>query len=352
MRNFRTNRVTVWHVLALASVAIALASAAPALSKTTAPKTGKPQISTGGVGHGQLNGSVNPNGFATAYYFQYGPTTAYGSQTPTVNLAAGTTIVKVGQTVNGLLPGYHYRLVASNQDGQSVGKDKAVGSSQKRLKFIFAKIKGSGRLAGYRGTYILNGTLTGLGNGNHQIALQSNPYPYKAAYTTVGSAIATNAAGGFSFRISQLTQSTKFRVEVLGTRPSYSAALLVDVAVSVTIHVRAATHAGLARVYGTVAPATVGEVIVEVLKPGKETVKREATGPRAVPVGATKLRRATATLSRFSIVLKIPSTAHYRAYVRLAKGPLVSGNSPNILIRTSVTPTKSKKGKGKPKKKG
>jgi hypothetical protein len=364
MRSFRTNRVNRSRALALASLTIALAFAAPALSKTIAPKAGKPRVATGGVSHlqktpgqlngsltGQLNGSVAPNGLATGYYFQYGPTNAYGSQTPTANLAAGTTNVKVSQTVTGLLPGYHYRLVASNSDGQAVGKDKVLATTKKRLQFTFPKIKGHGRVAGYRGTYTLSGTLIGLGSGNHPLALQAEPYPYKGGFTTVGSIIATNAAGGFSFVISQLIQSTRFRVEALGPHPSYSATLPIYVAVNVIIHVRAATHAGLARVYGTVAPATAGVVIIEVLKPGKETIKREASGPRGVPVGSSKLKRATTTLSRFSVVVGIPSTARYRAFVRIGKGPLVSGYSRNILIRTSVV-GKSKKGKGKPKTKG
>jgi hypothetical protein len=352
MTSFTSRRVTVLQVLALASVAVALAFAAPALSKTTASQTGKPRVSTGSVAHpqassGELEGTVNPNGLATSYYFQYGPTNAYGATTPTLNLASGTTTVKVGQTVTGLATGYHYRLVASNGDGQTFGKDKIFAGAKKRLQFTFAKVKQ--RLVGYRGTYVLSGTLTGLGNGNHPIALQSIPYPFKVPYATVGVPIVTGPTGAFSFRIPDMTQNTKFRVEVLGTRPTYSSVLPVNVAVKVTIHVHAVTHVGLARVYGTVAPGSLGGVIVQALKPAKETGKREATGPRAVSVGIGKLKHATATLSRFSVVVHIASTGHYRVYVRLAKGALVSGYSPDILIRTSVAPTKSKKSNGKSK---
>jgi hypothetical protein len=362
MRSLTSSRVTHPRVLALTSIAIALTFAAPALSKTSAPTTGSPHVSTGGVSHiqkspgslagtatAQLNGAVNPDGLATSYYFQYGPTSAYGLQTPTLSLPVGTTVVKVGQTASGLLPGYHYRLVASNSSGQSFGKDKILASSKKGLQFSFPKVKGHGRLAGYRGTYLLSGTLAGLGGGNHPLALQADPYPYTAGFTTVGAPSTTTPTGGFSIRTPLLTQSTNFRVEAVGPSPSYSAPVSVYVAVSVTIHVRAATQAGLARVYGTVAPATAGEVIIEQLVPAKETAKREATGPRGVPVGSSKLKRGTSTRSRFSAVVTIPRTGNYRAYVRVAKGPLVSGYSRDIQIHTSV-PVKSKKGNGTPKK--
>jgi hypothetical protein len=355
MRSFRVNRLGVLQMIVLASLATTLALASPALSSTATTKSGKPHVSTGGVAHvhetsGQLSGTVNPEGLQSTFYFQYGPTAAYGSQTPTVTLAAGSTSVKVGQTVSGLLPGYHYRLVASNKDGQVDGKDKTFTGAAKRLKFEFAKQKGRDRVTSYRGTYILSGTLTGIGNGNHPVMLQANPYPYKGTFAAVGPITATNAAGAFSFHISQLTQSTKFRLEAVGARPIYSSPLTVSVAVKVTIHVRSVAHASLARVYGTVAPAVAGVVIVEVMRPAKETSKREASGPRAVAVGATKLKRATATLSRFSVVLSLPGTGHYRVYVKLAKGPLVSGNSPNILVRILTPPTKGK-GKAKLKKK-
>ena len=47
---------------------------------------GAPKATTGGArtvsyGSATLGGAVNPNGADTSYYFQYGPTKAYGSQT-------------------------------------------------------------------------------------------------------------------------------------------------------------------------------------------------------------------------------------------------------------------------------
>ena len=93
---------------------------------------GAPTASTNGasgVGNtaATLNGNVTPNGLATSAYFEYGPTTAYGSTapSPSINLGSGSTGVGVSQPISGLSPGttYHFQLVASNSDGTTYGAD-------------------------------------------------------------------------------------------------------------------------------------------------------------------------------------------------------------------------------------
>jgi hypothetical protein len=83
----------------------------------------------------KLNASVNPNGIATQYQFEYGPTKSYGSTFPAsaVSVGSGTTSVKVTQTISaGLEPNtfYHFRVVASNGDGVSYGADKTFTTGQ------------------------------------------------------------------------------------------------------------------------------------------------------------------------------------------------------------------------------
>ena len=75
-----------------------------------------------------LNGSVNPNGSATTYYFQLGTGTAYGTTiTPSPNsVGSGTTAKNVyAQNVSYLNPNtiYHFRLVASSSAGTAYGAD-------------------------------------------------------------------------------------------------------------------------------------------------------------------------------------------------------------------------------------
>ncbi len=68
-----------------------------------------------------LKGSVNPHGLATTYHFEYGPTSAYGSVTPTVSAGSGSAAVPVTAAATALVAGVtcHFRLVASNSDGTS-----------------------------------------------------------------------------------------------------------------------------------------------------------------------------------------------------------------------------------------
>ncbi|MGN6662672.1 MAG: hypothetical protein ACTHK6_00480, partial [Solirubrobacterales bacterium] len=75
-----------------------------------------------------LNGKVNPEGFDTTYYFEYGPTTAYGTKVPASaeDIGAGTANISVNKPISGLEVGttYHFRLVAINANGTVDGADK------------------------------------------------------------------------------------------------------------------------------------------------------------------------------------------------------------------------------------
>jgi FG-GAP-like repeat/Glycosyl hydrolases family 16 len=72
-----------------------------------------------------LNGTVNPNGFDTHDYFQYGTSTSYGSTTGEVDAGSGTSAVGASATITGLEPNttYHYRTVATNAGGTTYGGD-------------------------------------------------------------------------------------------------------------------------------------------------------------------------------------------------------------------------------------
>ncbi len=66
-----------------------------------------------------LHGRVNPNGQVTSWWFEYGPTTAYGSRTPAASLSSGTSLVPVSAPVGNLAnrTTYHYRVVATWSNG-------------------------------------------------------------------------------------------------------------------------------------------------------------------------------------------------------------------------------------------
>jgi phosphodiesterase/alkaline phosphatase D-like protein len=75
-----------------------------------------------------FNGTVNPQGQATTYYFRYGTTTSYGLQTSPASAGSGTGDVAVNAHVTGLSSNtiYHYQLVAQNAGGTSYGTDQTV----------------------------------------------------------------------------------------------------------------------------------------------------------------------------------------------------------------------------------
>jgi Fibronectin type III domain len=79
----------------------------------------------------RLNGTVNPNGLATTWFFEYGTTTGYGSQTSLGVAGSGTMSRNVAVSLSGLKPGttYHYRLIAANASGASVGADRVFRSA-------------------------------------------------------------------------------------------------------------------------------------------------------------------------------------------------------------------------------
>lgn len=71
-----------------------------------------------------LNGQVNPNGFATTYWFEYGTSYSLGQTTFTQSAGSGTGNISAVQGISGLSPNtaYYFRLTAQNQYGTSHGQ--------------------------------------------------------------------------------------------------------------------------------------------------------------------------------------------------------------------------------------
>jgi CSLREA domain-containing protein len=80
-----------------------------------------------------LNGAVNPSYHQARAWFEYGRTTAYGSQTP-LRFLAGNSGVPVTEPLTGLRQGveYHFRLVAMTYDGLTIsGADQTFTTSDR-----------------------------------------------------------------------------------------------------------------------------------------------------------------------------------------------------------------------------
>jgi phosphodiesterase/alkaline phosphatase D-like protein len=116
MRRFTALGLTTLALIALAVVpALAVAPTA-----TTGDATGITNTQA------TLAGTVNPQGQLTSYAFQYGTTTAYGQQTSLTSAGSGRADTPVRADLAGLTPGteYHYRVIATNADGTTVGADR------------------------------------------------------------------------------------------------------------------------------------------------------------------------------------------------------------------------------------
>jgi phosphodiesterase/alkaline phosphatase D-like protein len=73
----------------------------------------------------RLNGTVNPMGSPTLFYWEYGTTTTYGKKTSSWSVGSGMSDSNVYADIGNLLPNttYHFRFVAGNSAGTTLGSD-------------------------------------------------------------------------------------------------------------------------------------------------------------------------------------------------------------------------------------
>ncbi len=120
-------------------------------SAAAAPPTATTEAATA-VSYEQatLKGTVNPEGAATTYYFEYGETTSYGSKIPITpeSVGSGTTNVSVSKLVTGLKQSttYHFRIAAESEGGTAQGEDAVFTTAG--FNFSFSEPgSGNGQLA-------------------------------------------------------------------------------------------------------------------------------------------------------------------------------------------------------------
>jgi len=79
----------------------------------------------------RLNGTINPHGKTTQWYFQYGLTPFYGSKSPLAPGLTGSSVMPVSALISGLNGGrtYHFQLVAVNSGGPSYGADATFSTT-------------------------------------------------------------------------------------------------------------------------------------------------------------------------------------------------------------------------------
>jgi hypothetical protein len=85
----------------------------------------------------RLFAQLNPHNAPTTYRFQYGTTTAYGSESELAGPIGGNSLATVSQVIKGLAPNttYHYRLIADNGlEAPVVGADRTFTTDPARQR--------------------------------------------------------------------------------------------------------------------------------------------------------------------------------------------------------------------------
>ena len=286
----------------------------------------KPAATTGAAANvtfqsARVNGSVDPNREATNYYFQYGTTVALGSQTPQAPAGSGASPVRVSVDIGGLAANqrYHYRIVAQNASGTTLGKRRTFTTRRQGLGISLVATPNPIKLGS--GT-TLAGTLTGTGNAGRKIVLQSNPWPYTTGFQNATNELLTNATGGFSFPLLSVPFNTQYRV-VMPERPAVASPIVtagVKFYVSSRVSKRRVRRGRTVRFSGTIRPA----------RPGANVAIQKKSSGRWVSINGTTVRSG----GRFSKRVKIRRGGSYRVWTGVPDAQYTSNHGKTIRLRS------------------
>lgn len=311
-----------WRAAAVLAATLALPAAAQAATA--------PGVSTGGAANvaqqtARLTGTVDPNGDATTFQFQYGTTSAYGSVTPEQTVSGDGNKV-ITADVSGLAPAttYHFRLIARNGKGLTKGADKAFKTKPQPLGVTFAATPNP-LLPG--ATTTLAGQLTGTGNAGREVVLQSNPFPYTQGFKADGNKLVTDANGAFSFGLKAVAFNTQYRV-ALPDKPSVVSPIVV-----VSVAVRVSTHLGSHKVKrghqltfrGSIRPAVDGTPIA---------IQKLNSKRHWVTIAGTAARHNSSASSVYSKKVTIRSGGKYRVYAGVTNGMFVPNTGSTVTIHS------------------
>jgi hypothetical protein len=294
----------------------AVAAVAGALLLPSGAFAAAPAATTGGATAvtpttAMLHGSVDPNGTATTYLFQLGPTKLYGATTATKSAGKGSKARKVAEPVSGLAPAttYHYRVVAMRGATVFPGKDRTFKTKRQPLGVSLAATPNPIRTG--RAT-TLAGVLSGTGNSGRQVVLQANPWPYTTGFVNQGNPQVTGADGSFSFPILSVPANAQYRVLMVARPDVVSPIVVLGTTVKVTRHAKVfpGSRRGRIHFWGTLRPAADASLVqIQKLRRGNWIV-----------IGHTTAHHAKKGVSRYSKRIKQKHGGRYRVVAVDATG--------------------------------
>ena len=279
-----------------------------------------------GPGEATLVGTVDANGEATRFFFEYGTTRRYGSRTVEATAGSRSNARRVTARVEGLAPNtrYHFRLVASNRSGVDSGEDRTFKTKPQPLGL---QITAAPNPVAFGAPTTITGALTGTGNANKEIVLQGRAFPFTAEFAQVGNPLVTDANGAFAFPVLPLPGTTQFRVQTVDKPTVESPVLTLGVAalVRTTASRKVVRRYKRTRIHGTVRPAHLGLPV--------EIQKRTKHGSWVVVRRTLTRRGRDDSYARYSKKLRVPRTAVYRVFVNAGDGALLGGFGPETTVR-------------------
>lgn len=126
-RSSATKPIAFAALAAVACLVVCVGASLAAASPTVSTRSATDISDTSAV----LQATVVPDGLRTTYWFQYGPTSALGTQSLGASAGAATTSIAVQSAIAGLSPGitYYYRVDAKNSSGAATGAAKTFRTS-------------------------------------------------------------------------------------------------------------------------------------------------------------------------------------------------------------------------------
>jgi phosphodiesterase/alkaline phosphatase D-like protein len=320
--------------LAIAVLAAGISPASQALA-ASAPSATTGSAAQIGFASATVGGTVNPAGSATSYYFQYGPTSAYGYQTSAASAGAGSSNVAVEQSLSGLSASttYHYRLVGDSAGGTVYGNDATFSTTATPSPTVTT---GAATSVGFA-----SATLAGTVN------LQGVPTTYYFQYgttlaygskTAVGSAGSASAAQNVTATLGGLSASTTYHYRLVadsagGTVVGPDATLTTAKTPAPAAVTGAATSVTTttATLNGTVNPA--GVATNYYFQYGTSSGYGHTTATHSAGAGTT-----AAALSAAVSGLAAGQTYHFRV-VAVSAGGTVDGRDGTLATAKVPTPT-------------
>lgn len=214
-------------------------AAVPAPASAASPAVATGSASAVSFSKATLNGTVNPQGRATSYGFQYGTTKSYGAQTPTASAGSGTAAKRVSAKLAGLAAStvYHYRIVAVSSGGAAVGSDHTFKTSASPAPQVFT---------GGTSQRTLNGaTLIGFVNPVGRATTYRFQFGLSAFYgleTTPGTLAAVKTVQGVTFPIVGLQAHRIYHYRIVATSSGGTAIGADQVFITGRAHARGVTR--------------------------------------------------------------------------------------------------------------